>query len=239
VLGLARELGAIGHQVTVFAPIDDMADAPEGIDLVVSGRSVPLPSNGSRAPVSVSPRAAVHAVRALRLGRFDVVHVHEPFSPGLPYALLLARGLPPIVATFHRSGGSIFYSVLKPLASSRARHRFTVRCAVSEAARQTAERAVGGEYTVLFNGVEIERFRDAEPWPTTGPTVLFLGRHEERKGLGVLLQACAMMGGGTSPGPTAAPEEGRGATRGPGDRSGWGAEHPPTLWIAGNGPESD
>jgi hypothetical protein len=46
VLGLARELGAIGHQVTVFAPIDDMADAPEGIDLVVSGRSVPLPSNG-------------------------------------------------------------------------------------------------------------------------------------------------------------------------------------------------
>ena len=222
-MGLARDLGSDGHRVTVFAPIDDVADTPEGIDLVVSGSSVPLPSNGSRAPVSVSPRSAARAVRALRLGRFDVVHVHEPFSPGLPYALLLAGGLPPIVATFHRSGGSIFYAILKPLARRRAR-RFAVRCAVSEAARETAFDAVGGEYVVLFNGVEIERYRDATPWPTDGPTVLFLGRHEERKGLRVLLDAFALLSGEPAP-------AGEGGAGGVGPL--------PVLWIAGNGPETE
>ena len=226
VTGLARQLGARGHQVTVFAPIDHRSDIPPGLDLVVSGHSIPLPANGSRAPVSVSPRAAVRSVQALRRGAFDVVHVHEPFSPGLPYALLLASGVPPMVATFHRSGGSIFYSVLRPLARQRANRRFAVRCAVSEAARETADHAVGGQYSVLFNGVEIERFRDADPWPTEGPTVLFLGRHEERKGLRILLEAFAILAGIerlAHPRGTSEPD----------------ADCPPTLWIAGNGPETE
>jgi phosphatidylinositol alpha-mannosyltransferase len=225
VVGLARVLEGRGHHVTVFAPIDDVGDAPDDIDLVVSGRSVPLPSNGSRAPVSISPRAVAHAVAAVRLGRFDVVHVHEPFSPGLPYGLLVASGIPPLVATFHRSGGSFFYSALKPLARRRAR-RFAVRCAVSEAARETAQDAVGGEYTVLFNGVEIERFRDAEPWPAEGPAILFLGRHEERKGLRVLLDAFGTVG---EVDPMAHCRR-----QGPG-----GPGRVPRLWVAGNGPETE
>jgi phosphatidylinositol alpha-mannosyltransferase len=247
VTGLARALTDRGHRVTVFAPIDDPGDAPVGIDLVVAGHSVALPANGSRAPVSISPRAAAHAVGTLRRGGFDVVHVHEPFSPGLPYALLLARGVPPLVATFHRSGGSFFYSVLRPLARRRADHRFAARCAVSEAARQTADKAVGGEYTVLFNGVEIERFRDADPWPTDGPTVLFLGRHEERKGLRILLEAFAILAGIERLARRRRPSRGReaeepavagsadaGAPAGEG-----GAGAPPILWIAGNGPETE
>ena len=39
------------------------------------------------------------------------------------------------------------------------------------------------------NGVEVDRFARAEPWPTEGPTILFLGRHEHRKGLAVLIEA--------------------------------------------------
>ena len=43
---------------------------------------------------------------------------------------------------------------------------------------------------MLFNGVEVERFAAAPALARpTRPTVLFLGRHEERKGLGVLLEA--------------------------------------------------
>ena len=49
--------------------------------------------------------------------------------------------------------------------------------------------ALGGDYTVVFNAVEVARFSEAEPWPTDGPTIFFLGRHEERKGLEVLLDA--------------------------------------------------
>jgi phosphatidyl-myo-inositol alpha-mannosyltransferase len=216
VVGLTRALETRGHRVTVFAPLDDPADAPAGIDMVVSGRSVALPANGSRAPVSVSPRSIAHAVRAVQLGRFDVLHVHEPFSPGLPYGLLVARRIPPMIATFHRSGGSFFYSVLRPVARLLAR-KLATRCAVSEAARETAFAALDGEYEVLFNGVEIERYRDADPWPKERPAILFLGRHEERKGLGVLLEAFAMLAEASERAPETAP----------------------MLWIAGNGPETD
>lgn len=52
-----------------------------------------------------------------------------------------------------------------------------------------ARRALGGEYEVLFNGVELDQFESADPWPTEEPTIFFLGRHEPRKGLAVLIDA--------------------------------------------------
>jgi phosphatidylinositol alpha-mannosyltransferase len=62
---------------------------------------------------------------------------------------------------------------------------------VSEDARELAASAAAGEYTLLFNGVELDLYRTAEPWPTEGPTIFFCGRHEPRKGLAVLLEAMA------------------------------------------------
>ena len=58
-------------------------------------------------------------------------------------------------------------------------------------ARETAERNWGNdaEYVVLWNGIEIDRFASVTPTPSARPAVLFLGRHEDRKGLGVLLDA--------------------------------------------------
>jgi phosphatidylinositol alpha-mannosyltransferase len=234
VVGLARALDARGHQATVFAPLDDRRDAPSDVNLVVTGRSVSLPANGSVAPVSVSPLAVHRALGALRSRHFDVVHVHEPFSPGLPYGILAVGEMPPIVATFHRSGGSFFYSVLRPLTTSLARRKFALRCAVSEAARQTAHAAVGGDYIVLFNGVEVDRYANAVPWPTDGPTVLFLGRHEERKGLRVLLDAFALLVGAQRVGNQTVGNQ----TVGKGSGGDAGVVSP-MLWVAGDGPDTD
>jgi phosphatidylinositol alpha-mannosyltransferase len=217
VIGLARSLIDRGHRVAVFAPVDRTAEVPAGVELVATGHSTSLRGNGSVAPVSVSPRAIRHALADLRAWRPDVVHVHEPFAPGLAYGLLVARGLPPVVATFHRSGGSVLYTLLRPLARQLA-GRLSARFAVSEAAAATATAALGGHYEVLFNGVEVDRFVDVDPWSTTGPTALFLGRHEERKGLAVLLEAWRLLIADGSPDPTSA--------------------GPPVLWVAGDGPET-
>ena len=199
VVGLARALERRAHRATVFAPMEAASDAPSGIEVVPAGRPVSLPANGSVAPVAISVSAAVRARRALRAGRFDVVHVHEPFAPGLPYALLVDRRLPPVVATFHRSGGSVLYRILRPL-TSRLGRRLDLRCAVSEAALATAAEALGGTFELCFNGVDVGSFEGVEPWPTERPAVLFLGRHEERKGLGVLLEAFDRLRAGTAAG---------------------------------------
>lgn len=220
VLGLARALEVRGHRAVVFAPIDDPADTPADVELVATGRSVSLPANGSVAPVTVSLPAVAHAVRSIRTGGFDAVHIHEPFTPGVPYGLILGRYLPPLVVTFHRSGGSPLYTALRPLVRRSAR-RFAVRCAVSEAARSTAFDALGGTYDVGFNGVEVDHYQGVDPWPKDRPTVLFLGRHEERKGLQVLLTAFGQMGrSGDAWSPT------DGLPR-------------PELWIGGDGPQTE
>jgi phosphatidylinositol alpha-mannosyltransferase len=209
VLGIARGLRSRGHAVTVLAPADDRpvgrSDAADGVWVV--GRSVSLRSNGSSAPLALSPLAVIRTGRWLAHGRFDVVHLHEPLAPAINYAAIIGSSAP-LVGTFHRAGDSGWYQMMRPVARW-ANRRLRARVAVSEEARDTALRAMGGTYEVLFNGVEIERFASATPTPTGRPTVLFLGRHEPRKGLDVLLEAFARVTG------------------------------PATLWVAGDGPSTE
>ncbi|MHB8328866.1 MAG: glycosyltransferase family 4 protein [Acidimicrobiales bacterium] len=188
VLSLARALRHAGHDAVVLAPADGpLVDTGLPDDAVVRvGRSLSVPANGSVAPLALGPAAFLRTVTALRRGSFDVIHLHEPLAPGPNYACLLRPE--PKVGTFHRAGASVGYRILGP-AARWAVGRLDARCAVSVEARSTALSALGGEYEVVGNGVELERFSTARPWPSHGPTVLFVGRHERRKGLGVLLDA--------------------------------------------------
>ncbi|HEX7442831.1 MAG TPA: glycosyltransferase family 4 protein, partial [Acidimicrobiales bacterium] len=151
------------------------------------GNSVPTAANGSVAPIAPDPPAQLRTIRALRDEAFDVVHLHEPLAPGpTQTAMFFKTG--PLVGTFHAAGGSAAYKWFSPGVRWLAK-RLDERCAVSGDAEQMARAALGGRYTVLFNGVEIAPFAKATPWPTSGPTIFFLGRHEPRKGLDVLLAA--------------------------------------------------
>ena len=184
VLGLARTLRVLGTDARVLAPCDGPPPDPCVIPL---GASVPTASNGSVAPLAPDPAAQLRTIRALRDEAFDVLHLHEPLAPGPTMTTLLFRNAP-MVGTFHRSGDSAAYAVTRPGVRWLAR-RLDLRCAVSKDALATARKALGGTYDMLFNGIEIERFAKATPAPTTGPTIFFIGRHEERKGLAVLLGA--------------------------------------------------
>jgi phosphatidyl-myo-inositol alpha-mannosyltransferase len=209
VVGLSRALRERGHQVTVLAPDDGKRSAKgaRSDDLFIIGHPTGLRSNGSVAPVTISPGAAYRTQRYVHTQKVDVVHIHEPMAPAAGYGPMLRHSVP-IVGTYHRSGVSRWYRVLKP-AARWGNDRIEIRVAVSEAARDTAQAAMGGQYEVLFNGVDLVRFQTAVPTPTRAPTVLFLGRHEVRKGLGVLLDAFAEVPG------------------------------PAELWVAGSGPASE
>ncbi|MEZ5250337.1 MAG: glycosyltransferase family 4 protein [Ilumatobacteraceae bacterium] len=143
---------------------------------------------------------------ALTEEEFDVLHLHEPFIPGPTQTATLLHTAP-IIATFHSAGDSAAYRYLRrPVLA--ASHRLAHRVAVSKDAEELVKRYIGGEYEILFNGVELEQYREARPHPSEGPTIFFLGRHEERKGLDVLLAAMRQL-----------PDDVR-------------------LWVAGTGPDT-
>lgn len=184
VLGLARSLRALGHDVRVLAPCDG---PPPDAGVIPLGKSVPLAANGSVAPIAPDPACALRTMRALRDEEFDVVHIHEPLVPGPAITTLLVSD-PPTLGTFHRAGASSAYTAFRPIARWLAR-RLSMRCAVSEDARTTARDAIGGTYELVFNGIEVERFAKADQVTVPPRSILFVGRHEPRKGLAVLLDS--------------------------------------------------
>jgi phosphatidylinositol alpha-mannosyltransferase len=204
VLGLARALRRMGHDVRVLAPCDG---PPPDTGVIPLGNSIPAAANGSVAPLAPDPAAQLRTIRALRDESFDLVHVHEPLAPGPPQTALLVHSAP-LIGTFHAAGDSASYKLLRPLVRWMA-NRLDHRCAVSADAAALAQRYLGGEYTPVFNGIDVEEHAAAEPWPTAGPTVFFVGRHEPRKGLDVLLAAMSSLPADTR------------------------------LWVAGDGPDTD
>ena len=189
VLGLARALRALGVDARVVAPCDGPPPEPGVISI---GPSVEWESNGSVAPIAPGPVATRRTIAALRSIRPDVVHLHEPVVPGPSLATLIGfEG--PMVGTFHSSGDILPSEWLKPPLRPLVQ-RLAVRVAVSEAAAHTAAECYGtDDARVLWNGIEVERFAGAPATPAPVPTVLFVGRHEDRKGLGVLLDAWAAL----------------------------------------------
>ena len=186
VMGLARALRELGHDVRVLAPCDG---PPPDAGVTPLGRSVPTAANGSVAPLAPDPSAQLRTIRALRDEAFDLVHLHEPIAPGPCMTATLFADAPK-VGTFHAAGESAGYRAMG-WALKRLARRLDHRVAVSPDAMALAQGALGGDYELLFNGIEVERFATGPAHPTDGPTIFFLGRHEPRKGLDVLLAAMA------------------------------------------------
>jgi phosphatidyl-myo-inositol alpha-mannosyltransferase len=153
-------------------------------DVIPVGRTVIVPANGSLANIVLSPSALFKIRRALAGERFDVLHVHEPMTPVVSVAAT-ALAPCPVVATWHAAG---------PLRWNRSAVRFwgflmnrvDYRIAVSEQARASVEDVLPGRYDVIPNGVLIPPHADPGG---RAHTIVFVGRHDPRKGLPVLLRA--------------------------------------------------
>ena len=153
-------------------------------DVIPVGRSVIVPANGALPNIVLSPSSVPRIKRALREERFDVLHLHEPMTPAICVATL-AWAPCPVVATFHASGelgwlkgGKLVWGFLLD--------RIDHRIAVSEAARDSVSRYFPADYELIPNGVLIP------PEVNAGGRehrVVFVGRHDPRKGMPVLLRA--------------------------------------------------
>ena len=150
-----------------------------------------MPINGSVGTLTFSPRYLSQVGDMLERERFDVLHFHEPFVPFLSL-FLLRESTSVNIATFHAYAGfSPSYEFGSRALGGHAT-RLHGRIAVSAAARHFIDRFFPGDYKVIPNGVDVARFANAVPiarWQDGTPNVLFVGRHEPRKGLLDLLKA--------------------------------------------------
>ncbi|HUX03357.1 MAG TPA: glycosyltransferase family 4 protein [Acidimicrobiales bacterium] len=188
VLAMSRELSRRGYDVLVVAPDGRDTthyDTPARVRRF--GSLLSVPANGSRAPLTLSPRAARHALQAVRDFKADLVHLHEPFAPLLGWGVLGAHEAP-AVATFHRSGGGPALRLTRPLLARLSRH-VDVAAAVSTAAAATLRSATPLDPVIVFNGFETERFTAPPRERPANTTIVTVGRLEERKGTGYLIRA--------------------------------------------------
>ena len=186
-----RQLGdrliSRGHEVLGMAPGTGGTDVPW---MTLVSRPIRIPYSGTVAPVSPSPHTMRRIRSRLRAFDPDVVHVHEPTTPSTSmYAALNSPA--PVVATFHAYlDGSRLLGLAKPMLS-RVMARVSVAIAVSEAAASFSVRRFGREPLIIPNGVEVERFSDAEPsaGAPTGQVVLWVNRLDPQKGFRVAVRA--------------------------------------------------
>lgn len=195
----ARALAARGHRVSILAPA-------QGRDLLSQGRRMLAAVRGGDAEAAL---AAPGEVRIVPLGRaalptgshrriggpldistaledvlsrvpFDVVHVHEPFSPTpVLSALRNARGI--TAATMQRLEPVAGVAFLLPMAE-RAVDRVDVWIAATESVRRAVTEHVGRSAIVVPPGVDATRFSANAPIASPAPLVI-VARSTDREGM--------------------------------------------------------
>jgi len=157
-------------------------DLPPGI--IPVGRSVVVPANGSLPNIVLSPRSIGRIRDTLAAERFDVLHLHEPMTPAICVAAL-AFAKCPCVGTWHAAGDLGWMRAGVPVWGFLV-ERLDQRIAVSRMAAESAERWLGPGFEVVPNGVVVPDHADPAG---REHRIVFIGRHDARKGLPVLLRA--------------------------------------------------
>jgi phosphatidylinositol alpha-mannosyltransferase len=191
---LTRHLVHGGHDVRIIAPSSRPDRDGRGCVTIIGESGFGLPATGSVANITLSYNLGPRVKQLLARESFDVVHVHEPFMPLLPFQFLRYSQATNI-ATFHaaREGGSRHYAyskyIIRPWWG-----RLHGRIAVSRPALRMIGKHFADRYRIIPNGVDCAFFGSGKPIDEFNDgkrNILFLGRLEKRKGLPFLLGAFA------------------------------------------------
>jgi phosphatidyl-myo-inositol alpha-mannosyltransferase len=194
---LRREFKHLGHEVVVMAPRAEKGGLEFGDDYVGIGRTVTIPGNGSKVRLTFDVTLYNAVKELMQREQFDVVHLHEPMTPVLPYMVLL-NSKSVNIGTFHAARvTNPWYGAFKPYFAFLL-SRLQGKICVSEPARAHMVQYFGGNYDIIPNGIDIDRYSDQiEPFPWASdahPRILFVGRfNETRKGFKYVLRALPMI----------------------------------------------
>ena len=153
-------------------------------DVIPVGRTVIVPANGSLPNIVLSPSVPFKLKKVFTREQFDVLHLHEPMTPAICVSTLAVAKCA-MVATWHAAGGLGWMRFGLP-SWGFLLDRIDHYIAVSEQAKVSAQRWVPYDFEVIPNGVLIPPEANPE---NRENAIVFIGRHDPRKGMPVLLRA--------------------------------------------------
>ena len=201
----AETLSAMGHQVTVVAPMYDTGARGgfpfELLDFIAT----PLP--GMKQYRLGEAMLDAHYRKRIRMVELDIVHAHSPFTAGSEALRLAAVRKLPLVATFHSKYYDDFLKTTKSESVAKMMTKFVVnfynRCdEVWAVGNNTADvlRSYGykGEVQVMPNGATVRTVHPSDVEEVSrrfalgnDPMVLFVGQMDWKKNILTVLEACA------------------------------------------------
>lgn len=192
----ALEAHKMGHEPVIITSNAgaDMTMADQPVEVIKIGRSLPVYSNGSVARVTVGFNLAKKVQRLLAAEKFDIIHTHSPLFPTLP--LVFQRYTNAVtVGTFHTQFDAhaelgILQKYLQPYFNG-----LDGRIAVSNLCVESMDRYCKGNYRIIPNGVDTDKFSPAcekiHKFNDGKLNIFFLSRLEPRNGLEYLIEAFA------------------------------------------------
>lgn len=186
----AREARRRGHEVDIItSAIPGATPQPHVIRI---GHSRTVYMNQSQARITIGRGIRTQVRRALRNGRYDIVHVHSPLTPVLPM-LAIEEADCPVVGTFHTYfDRSLTYALFGRFFQKRL-DMMSAAIAVSRSTTLMLDKYFSAEWKIIPNGIDTDLFNPQAPRPAAldgdAPTILFLGRFDPRNGLSTLIES--------------------------------------------------
>ena len=201
----AETLSAMGHQVTVVAPMYDTGSRAgfpyELVDFI--GTSIP----GMKQYKLGEAMLDAHYRKRIRMVELDIVHAHSPFTAGSEALRLAVVRKLPLVATFH----SKYYDDFLKATKSESIAKMMTKVVVNFYNRADEVWAVGkntadvlreygyeGDIQVMPNGATLRTVHPSDVEEVSrrfglgeDPMILFVGQMDWKKNILTVLEACA------------------------------------------------
>ncbi|MEN3046590.1 MAG: glycosyltransferase family 4 protein [Candidatus Hydrothermales bacterium] len=192
---LRKELEKRGHEVYILTSgysKEKFPDYKDEENVIRIGRSIPIFFNKSVGRITITARGIKKIKDLIVNGNFDIIHTHGPIAPFMPYYSLKYSNTHNF-STFHATHDPLkLYEIFKGYLI-KVFEKIHGKIAVSPTARDSIKRHFGGDYRIIPNGVDVNRFNPSKKGynllPKNKKIVLFVGRFEKRKGFKYLRKA--------------------------------------------------